>query len=54
MTDTAGAGTARSSLLDRLGPRATRRPQPRASIALAGAGCALAVAGVLTLAGDAA
>jgi hypothetical protein len=53
MTDTAGAGTARSSFLDRLGPRATRRPQPRASIALAGAGCALAVAGVLTLAGDA-
>ena len=45
MTDPAGAGTARSSFLDRLGPRAIRRPQPRASIALAGAGCALAVAG---------
>ncbi len=53
MTDHAGAGTARFSFLDRLGPRVARRPQPRASIALAGAGCALAVAGVLTLAGDA-
>ena len=41
--------TASPSLLARLGPRARRRAQPRASIALAGAGCALVVAGAFVL-----
>lgn len=40
------------SFLDSLGPRARRRAEPRASIAIAGAGCALAVLGVLTVAAD--
>lgn len=40
------------SFLDGLGPRAARRAEPRASIAVAGAGCALAVLGVLIISGD--
>lgn len=39
-------------LLERLGPRARRRAQPRASIALAGAGCALVVVGAVVLSVD--
>ena len=42
-----------SSFLDSLGARARRRAEPRLTIALAGAGCALAVIGVLVLAADA-
>lgn len=41
-----------SSFLDSLGPRGRRRAEPRASIAIAGAGCALAILGVLIVAGD--
>ncbi|MFL6205032.1 MAG: hypothetical protein ACJ739_06745 [Acidimicrobiales bacterium] len=41
-----------SSFLDRLGDRADRRAEPRTSISLAGAGCALGILGVLILAGD--
>lgn len=41
-----------TSFLDSLGSRGTRRAEPRASIAIAGAGCALAVLGVLIVAGD--
>ena len=41
-----------ASRLASLGPRALRRPEPRASIAVAGAGCALAVLGVLIVSGD--
>ena len=37
------------TLLARLGPRARRRAEPRASIALAGTGCALVVVGALVL-----
>jgi hypothetical protein len=41
-----------STFLDSLGARSRRRAEPRASIAVAGAGCALAVLGVLIVAGD--
>jgi hypothetical protein len=41
-----------TSFLDSLGPRGRRRAEPRTSISIAGAGCALAVLGVLTVAGD--
>lgn len=41
-----------ASLLDSIGPRALRRAEPRASIAIAAAGCALAVLGVLVVSGD--
>jgi uncharacterized membrane protein YidH (DUF202 family) len=41
------------SFLDSLGPRGQRRAEPRTSIAIAGAGCALAVLGVLLVSGDA-
>ena len=41
-----------SSLLDRLGDRSHRRAEPRTSISLAGAGCALGILGVLVLATD--
>ena len=41
-----------TSFLASLGPRGARRAEPRASIAIAGAGCALAVLGVLIVAGD--
>jgi hypothetical protein len=41
-----------TSFLDSLGSRGRWRAEPRASIALAGAGCALAVLGVLIVAGD--
>ena len=47
MSDTGGL-----SVLDRLGPRALARPAPRASIALAAAGCALVVLGSLLVGGD--
>src|SRR5690242_6807341 len=40
------------SFLGGPGDRADRRAEPRASISLAGAGCALGVLGVLILAGD--
>lgn len=49
MTEPLGA---RSSFVDSLGDRGRRRAEPRASIALAGAGCALAVLGVLLISGD--
>jgi len=41
-----------SSFLDSLGERGRRRAEPRTSIALAGAGCALGILGVLIVAGD--
>ena len=41
-----------SSFLDSLGTRGHRRAEPRASIAVAGAGCALAVIGALVVSGD--
>lgn len=41
-----------TSFLDSLGARGRWRAEPRASIALAGAGCALAILGVLIVAGD--
>ncbi|MGQ0830633.1 MAG: hypothetical protein ACT4OV_03050 [Microthrixaceae bacterium] len=41
-----------TSFLDSLGPRGRRRAEPRASIAIAGAGCALGVLGVMIVAGD--
>jgi hypothetical protein len=40
------------TFLQRIGPRSLRRAEPRASIALAGAGCVLAVIGVLIVSGD--
>lgn len=40
------------AFIDSLGARARRRAEPRTSIVLAGAGCALAVLGVLIVAGD--
>lgn len=53
MTDEAHRAASRPPFLESLGARGARRAEPRASIALAGAGCALAVVGVLLLAGDA-
>lgn len=51
MTEPVGdAGAA--SFLDTLGERTRRRAEPRTSIAIAGAGCALAILGVLVVAGD--
>jgi hypothetical protein len=41
-----------ASFLDSLGARGSRRAEPRASIAIAGAGCTLAVLGALVIAGD--
>lgn len=41
-----------ASFLDSLGARGSRRAEPRASIAIAGAGCALAVLGALVIAAD--
>jgi hypothetical protein len=41
------------SFLAGLGPRARHRPEPRAATAVAAAGCALSVLGILVLAGDA-
>lgn len=41
-----------TSFLDSLGERGRQRAEPRTSIALAGAGCALGVLGVLVVAGD--
>ncbi len=50
---TAPQGEPRStSFLDSLGDRGLRRAEPRTSIALAGAGCALGILGVLIVAGD--
>src|SRR5688572_19270075 len=40
------------SFLDGLGDRGLRRAEPRTSISLAGAGCALGIVGVLVLAAD--
>ncbi len=40
------------SFLDSLGARGQRRAEPRTSIATAGAGCVLAIVGVLIVAGD--
>ncbi|HEX4866996.1 MAG TPA: hypothetical protein VFV32_05160 [Acidimicrobiales bacterium] len=40
------------TFFERIGPRALRRAEPRASIAVAGAGCVLAVVGVLIVSGD--
>ena len=40
------------SFLDSLGDRGRRRAEPRTSVSLAGAGCALGIVGVLVLAGD--
>lgn len=51
MTEPLGEARA-TSFLDSLGPRGRWRAEPRASIAIAGAGCALAVLGVLIVAGD--
>jgi hypothetical protein len=45
-------GTNRTSFIDSLGARGRRRAEPRASIALAGAGCVLAILGVLAISGD--
>ncbi|MEO6317492.1 MAG: hypothetical protein ABIP36_01795, partial [Acidimicrobiales bacterium] len=46
------AGPRSTSFLDSLGERGLRRSEPRTSIALAGAGCALGILGVLIVAGD--
>lgn len=51
MTEPLGVVPA-TSFLDSLGDRGRRRAEPRASIAIAGAGCALAVLGALVVAGD--
>lgn len=51
MTEPLGSAPA-TSFLDSLGDRSRRRAEPRASIAIAGAGCALAVVGALVVAGD--
>ncbi|HEX5945015.1 MAG TPA: hypothetical protein VFY82_02005 [Acidimicrobiales bacterium] len=40
-------------MLERLGAWAARRPQPRLWISIAGAGCLMAVSGLLAIAGDA-
>jgi hypothetical protein len=50
MSDALGDGG--PSFLDSLGDRGRRRAEPRTSISLAGAGCALGIVGVLALAGD--
>jgi hypothetical protein len=42
----------RPGFVDRLGPRTVRRSEPRFAIALAGAGCALAVLGALLISVD--
>jgi hypothetical protein len=44
--------TGPTTFVDSLGDRGVRRAEPRSSIAVAGAGCALAVLGVLVVAGD--
>ncbi|MFZ6004003.1 MAG: hypothetical protein ACOYXM_08730 [Actinomycetota bacterium] len=51
MTEPLGEPQA-TSFVDSLGPRGLRRAEPRASIAIAGAGCALAIIGVMIVAGD--
>ncbi len=50
MTD--AVGDPNPSFLDSLGDRGRRRAEPRTSVSLAAAGCALAFVGVLVLAGD--
>jgi hypothetical protein len=42
----------RTSLLDRVGPLARRRAEPRFGVAVAGAGCVLAVQGAIVVGGD--
>ncbi|MGK2947376.1 MAG: PEP-CTERM sorting domain-containing protein, partial [Acidimicrobiales bacterium] len=51
MTEPHGEASS-TSFLDSLGVRAQRRAEPRTSIAIAGAGCALAILGVLIVSGD--
>jgi hypothetical protein len=51
MTEPVGEAGA-ASFLDSLGERTRRRAEPRTSIAIAGAGCALGILGVLIVAGD--
>ena len=46
------APAARTSVLDRLGPRAARRMTPRVGIAVAGAGAFIAVGGAIGIGGD--
>lgn len=52
MDPTVPTPEAGGSALDRLGARASRRADPRISVALAAAGCALVVVGVLVISGD--
>lgn len=54
MTEPLGeaSSTSSTSFLASLGERAQRRAEPRTSIAIAGAGCALAILGVLIVSGD--
>lgn len=52
MDPTVPTPAAAGGVLDRLGARAARRADPRVSIALAAAGCALVVVGVLVISGD--
>ena len=49
---TEALGSSNPSFLDSLGERGRRRAEPRTSVSLAAAGCALAFIGVLVLAGD--
>jgi hypothetical protein len=51
MTEPVGE-TGPTPFVDSLGDRGVRRAEPRTSVAVAGAGCALAVLGVLVVAGD--
>lgn len=51
MTEPRGEASS-ASFLDSLGARAQRRAEPRTSIAIAAAGCALAILGVLIVSGD--
>jgi hypothetical protein len=53
MSDPTDEAAPRRGLVDTLGPRAERRAEPRATVALAGAGSALAVIGVLLLSAEA-
>jgi hypothetical protein len=50
---TAAGSSPLTSLLEAIGPRARRRGEPRTTITVAAAGCAVAVMGVLLIAGDA-
>jgi hypothetical protein len=50
---TVGPMTQDGGLADRLGTRARQRPEPRMWVAIAAVGCALAVAGLFVISGDA-